>query len=54
LLGKAEIDNERLARFVQEDVAWFQVAVENAALVGSIDGAGHLGHQGGRGSRVAA
>ncbi len=48
-LGQAEVGDLGLAGGIEEDVARLEVAVEQAALVGVVDGVGHLGHQQGRG-----
>ena len=45
-LGQAEVADERLALRVEEDVSRLQIAVQHAALMRVMDGAGHLGHQG--------
>ena len=47
-LGQAEVGDLRLALPVEQDVGRLEVAVDDAALVGVVDGLGHLGHQPGR------
>ncbi len=42
-LGQPEIGDLGLALFVQEDVSGFEVAMQNAALMGMMDGTGRAG-----------
>ena len=44
-LGQAEVGDVRLALLVQQDVRRLEVAVQDAPLVGVLDGLGHLGQQ---------
>ena len=48
LAGQAEVGDQRLARVVEQDVGRLQVAVDDAALVGVMHGAGDLLDQRGR------
>ena len=43
--GQPEIGNQRLALVVDQDIGWFQVAVQDAPFVGMGDSAGDDRHQ---------
>ena len=43
-LGQAEVGDVRVALVIQEDIGRLQVAMEDAALVGMVDGIGDLSH----------
>ena len=51
-LGQAEVGHVRLAGAVEQDVGRLEVAVEDAALVGVVHGAGDGRQQLGRGPRI--
>ena len=40
--GEPEVGHQRLALFVDQDIRRFQVAVEDASLVGVVDGPGYI------------
>src|SRR5438128_2836450 len=44
-LSEAEIADVRLSLRIEKDIPRLQIAMENAALVGMMDGAGHRGEQ---------
>ncbi len=46
-LGQAEIGDIRFALGVEQDIGGFQVAVQNAALMGEVDGSSDICQQGG-------
>ena len=51
-LGESEIGDVRLVVFIEQDVRWFQIAVQNAAQVCVVDRQSDVLHQPGDGSRV--
>ena len=53
-LGQAEVGDVRASLAVEQDVRGLQVAVQEAALVGVVDGAGQGSHQPGGGLGVVA